>query len=88
MLFGVAGVIVALDQWTKWLVRENIRVWRAMAARILEWLSPYARFVHWYNRARRSACSRTATWYSRFWLHCDRRDHYYYPLVEKVKIGH
>ena len=23
-LLGIAGVVVALDQWTKWLVRENI----------------------------------------------------------------
>ena len=24
MLFGIAGAVIALDQWTKWLVEQNI----------------------------------------------------------------
>jgi signal peptidase II len=48
-LFSVAGVIVALDQWTKWLVRENIEFGGQFLPEWLAWLGPYARFVHWYN---------------------------------------
>lgn len=49
MLFGVAGVSVALDQWTKWLVRTNIEYSGQWLPDWLNWLSPYARIVHWYN---------------------------------------
>lgn len=46
----IAAVIVALDQWTKWLVRTNIPAGQSWLPESLEWLSPYARIVHWYNR--------------------------------------
>jgi signal peptidase II len=39
--------IVALDQWTKYLVRINLpfnQVWMPW-----DWLLPYARIVHWRN---------------------------------------
>jgi signal peptidase II len=49
ILFGVAGTIIALDQWTKWLVRENIEFGSQWLPAWLMWLSPYARIVHWYN---------------------------------------
>lgn len=49
MLFGVAGVSIALDQWTKWWVRGNIEFAGQWLPEWLTWLSPYARFVHWYN---------------------------------------
>ncbi len=49
ILLGVAGVGVALDQWTKWLVRENIEFGGMWLPNSLMWLSPYARIVHWYN---------------------------------------
>ncbi len=42
-----AGVIVALDQWTKSLVRANIPMGSSWMP--WEWLEPYARVVHWYN---------------------------------------
>ena len=45
----IAAVIVALDQWTKWLVRANIPQGGTWLPESLEWLSPYARIVHWYN---------------------------------------
>jgi len=44
----VSGTIIALDQWTKWLIRQNLAVGEAWMP--LEWLAPYARIVHWYNR--------------------------------------
>jgi len=46
-LFILAGVIIALDQFTKNLVRANLsygEVWSPW-----EWMIPYARVVHWYN---------------------------------------
>jgi signal peptidase II len=46
-LFLTAGVIIALDQWTKYLVRTNIpfgEIWSPA-----DWLTPYARLVHWQN---------------------------------------
>ena len=46
-LIGVAGVIVALDQWTKFLVRTNLAVGESWVP--FDWLRPYARIVHWNN---------------------------------------
>ena len=45
----IAAVIVLLDQWTKSLVRTNIPLGGSWLPESLEWLSPYARIVHWYN---------------------------------------
>ena len=45
----IALLIVALDQGTKWLVRLNIPAGETWLPEPLEWLSPYARIVHWYN---------------------------------------
>jgi signal peptidase II len=49
LLFGVAGAIVSLDQWTKWLVRETLPFRGTWLPEWLDWLSPYARVVHWHN---------------------------------------
>lgn len=46
----IATAIVALDQWTKSLVRANIPAGASWLPESLEWLSPYARIVHWYNK--------------------------------------
>ncbi|GAB4504149.1 MAG: signal peptidase II [Anaerolineales bacterium] len=48
-LFIVAGLIAALDQWTKYLVRVNIPFAQQWMPAGLEWLTPYARLVHWHN---------------------------------------
>ncbi len=47
ILILLAGPIIALDQWTKMIIRNNIPVggtWMPW-----EWLAPYARIVHWHN---------------------------------------
>ncbi len=49
VLFGIAGIVIALDQWTKWLVRMNIDFGAQWLPDGLLWLSPYARFVNWHN---------------------------------------
>jgi signal peptidase II len=48
-LFIVALPIVALDQWTKSLVRNDLPLGTSWLPSWLDWLSPYARIVHWYN---------------------------------------
>ena len=48
-LFGIAGIVVVLDQWTKWLVRENIPFAAQWLPEELAWLLPYARLVYWHN---------------------------------------
>jgi signal peptidase II len=48
-LAALAGVIIALDQWTKWLVRTNLPFQATWLPGWLQWLSPYARIVHWSN---------------------------------------
>ena len=48
-IVAIAVVIVALDQWTKSLVRANIPLGGTWLPESLQWLHPYARIVHWYN---------------------------------------
>ena len=47
-LFLVAGIIIALDQWTKSLVR-TLPLGATWLPAGWEWLLPYARIVNWYN---------------------------------------
>lgn len=47
LLFGVAGLIIILDQVTKALVRANIPFGEQWMP--VEWLAPYFRFVYWHN---------------------------------------
>lgn len=49
-LLSVAGLVVVLDQWTKWFVRTNIPLQGSWLPDSLSWLSPYARFVFIYNK--------------------------------------
>jgi len=48
-LFIVAGLIIALDQWTKTLVRMGIPEGGVWVPAGMEWIAPYARIIHWYN---------------------------------------
>lgn len=48
-LLSIAGAVVALDQWTKWLVRENIPFATQWLPDSLQWMMPYARLVYWHN---------------------------------------
>jgi signal peptidase II len=44
-----AGALIALDQWTKHLVRTNLPLGGDWLPESLNWLMPYARIRHWYN---------------------------------------
>lgn len=46
-LFLVAGTVIAVDQWTKWLVRSHLPVGADWSP--WPWLTPYARILHVYN---------------------------------------
>ncbi len=48
-LLGIGAIIVALDQWTKWLVRTHLPFQATWLPSSLAWLGPYARIVHWNN---------------------------------------
>ena len=48
LLFTV-GLVVALDQWTKWLVRTNVPLHESWLPESMNWLSPYARVLFIYN---------------------------------------
>ncbi len=46
-LFGIAIFIIILDQWSKSLVENNLAIGEIWSP--WEWLTPYARIVHWTN---------------------------------------
>ena len=48
-LVGLAGIVIGLDQWTKWLVRTNLPFQGVWLPDWLSWLAPYARVVNWSN---------------------------------------
>ncbi len=48
-LFFVAGLVVALDQWTKSIVRQNLMLGETWLPQGWEALYPYARILHTYN---------------------------------------
>ncbi len=43
----IAGTIIALDQWTKNLVRTKLEFGKTWVP--WDWLAPYARIVYWHN---------------------------------------
>jgi signal peptidase II len=46
-LFTLAGFIIALDQWTKYIVRTQLQLGQTWVP--WDWLAPYARIVYWHN---------------------------------------
>lgn len=48
-LFGVAGLVIVIDQWTKALVRDNIAPSDTWLPDGMNWLYPYARIINWHN---------------------------------------
>jgi signal peptidase II len=49
VLFLIAGLILALDQWTKVWVRTHVPLGGDWLPDGLAWLMPYARVRYWYN---------------------------------------
>ncbi len=47
MLIGIASIVVALDQWTKYLVHTKLQIGETWMP--IKWLAPYVRVVHWNN---------------------------------------
>ncbi len=48
VLLGIAGLVIASDQWVKFLVRTHLEMGETWSP--FEWLSPYARIIHWTNK--------------------------------------
>lgn len=46
-LIIVPGIIIAIDQYTKSIVRQNLALGESWVP--VDWLAPYARILHWYN---------------------------------------
>jgi signal peptidase II len=46
-LASIAGLVLALDQWSKYLVRTELEVGQVWSP--LAWLGVYARIIHWNN---------------------------------------
>lgn len=82
-LFTLAGLIIALDQWTKWLVRENIVFAQQWMPAGWEWLAPYARIVHWQNTGAAFGMFQNYGWmFSGLAFVVAGLIIYYYPKVE------
>lgn len=47
LLFSLAGAVLALDQWSKWLVRAKLEFSQTWIP--WDWLAPYARIINWKN---------------------------------------
>ncbi len=79
-----ASLIVALDQWTKWLVRTNIPFGETWLPEGWDWLSPYARIVHWQNTGAAFGMFQNGnTIFSILAVVVIIVILYYYPLVER-----
>ena len=50
ILFFVALIIIALDQWTKSLVRQYLDYSQIWLPEEINWLFPFFHVVHWYNK--------------------------------------
>jgi signal peptidase II len=46
LLLGIAALVIALDQWTKALIRANLPFNEIWQPQWLNWLQPYARIIH------------------------------------------
>jgi len=46
-LASISGLVLALDQWSKYLVRTQLEVGQVWSP--AEWLMAYARVIHWNN---------------------------------------
>jgi signal peptidase II len=79
-----AALIVALDQWTKWLVRTYIQYGDSWLPHGLEWLKPYARIVNWTNTGAAFGMFQNGnTIFSILAVIVIIVILYYYPLVER-----
>lgn len=47
LLFGIAAVVIALDQWSKWLVEQNLGLGEEIYP--IKALAPFFRFTNWQN---------------------------------------
>lgn len=84
-LFGVAGIVIALDQWTKVLVRTNIAFTDSWLPDSLMWLMPYARIINWRNSGAAFGSFQGYSWiFSILAFGVAGMIIYYYPRVDSA----
>jgi signal peptidase II len=83
-LFGVAGAVIVLDQWTKELVRTNIAPSDWWLPENLSWLLPYARIINWHNSGAAFGSFQGYSWvFSILAFGVAGMIIYYYPRVDR-----
>ena len=60
LLFSIAGLVIYFDQFTKNLVRDNLRIGEMWVP--WEWLAPYARIIHWQNTGAAFGLGQNLSW--------------------------
>lgn len=82
------SLIIALDQWTKSLVREHIPFGGSWLPEGLQWLSPYARIVHWKNSGAAFGLFQNGNAiFTVLAIVVIAAIFYYYPLVDRADWG-
>lgn len=84
-LFGVAGLVIALDQWTKALVRTNIAPGDWWLPDNLAWLMQYARIINWHNSGAAFGSFQGFSWvFTLLAFGVAGMIIYYYPRVDRA----
>jgi signal peptidase II len=60
LLFSIAGLVILVDQWTKQIVRDNLAIGETWSP--WDWLTPYARIVHWQNTGAAFGMGQNLSW--------------------------
>lgn len=59
-LLLLAGIIIALDQWTKGIIRSQLAFGETWVP--WDWLAPYARIVYWHNAGAAFGFGQNLSW--------------------------
>jgi len=86
VLLGIAGLVIASDQWAKFLVRTHLE--RGETWSPFEWLSPYARIIHWTNKGAAFGLFQSGGWiFTVIAIFVSIAIIYYYPRVPSSKVA-
>ena len=81
-LLSTAGLVIIFDQWTKNLVRNHLLVGEMWVP--WDWLSPYARIIHWQNTGAAFGLGQDLSWvFATLAFVVIGAIIYYFPQVER-----
>jgi signal peptidase II len=84
-LAAISGLVLALDQWSKYLVRTQLEVGQVWSP--AEWLAAYARIIHWNNTGAAFGLLPTAgTIFTVVALGVSVAIVYYFPRVPETQV--